>query len=103
MPKISPLSNVKPFWKPGCKYPDRIRLAMSDGTIRTYWDEPQQPKWKRWNPIRETIGYPFQTDNLDDEYPWYIRQERHQHLYFMGEYIPKHNKKTGCAANTTGK
>lgn len=79
MPKISPLSNVKPFWKPGCKYPSRVRLAMSDGTIRTYWDEPQQPKPKRWNPIREIIGYPRQT-----------------------EYQPRHAKKTGGTGIPSG-
>ena len=98
MPKISPLSNVKPFWKPGCKYPSRVRLAMSDGTIRTYWDEPQQPKLKRWRPIQEIIGYPLQ----DGKSPWYGKQERHKHLYLWGEYIPKHQK-TGGAPTPTGK
>lgn len=79
MARISPLSNVKPLWKPGCKYPSRVRLAMSDGTIRTYWDEPQQPKWKRWKPIREIIGYPRQT-----------------------EYQPRHLKKTGGTGIPSG-
>lgn len=79
--KIGPLSNVKAIWDRGCgKYPSRVRMAFSDGTIRTYWDEPQQPKPKRWNPIREIIGYPRQT-----------------------EYQPRHAKKTGGAATPTGR
>ena len=80
---------------------------MSDGTIRTYWDEPQQPK----PVIFKTLPKDKPVTKMDvmdewtawDEYPWYIRQERHKHLYFMGKYIPKHNKKTGGAATPTGR
>ena len=75
--RIGPLSNVKPIWDHGMDgYPTRVRLAMADGHIVTFWREAPQPKPKRWNPIREIIGYPRQT-----------------------EYQPRHLK-TGGAANT---
>ena len=79
--KIGPLSNVKAIYDKGCgTYPSRVRLAMEDGTIRTFWGEIQQPKPRRWNPIHEIIGYP--------------RQKKYQ---------PRHAKKTGGAGTPTGK
>ena len=63
MKRIGPLSNVKPFWDHGADgYPTRVRLAMSDGHIVTFWREVQQPKPRFWNPIREIIGYPRQEE-----------------------------------------
>ena len=61
--KIEPLSNVRYFWEHVEEgYPDKIRLAMSDGKIVTYRLESPQPKPKRWNPLHEIIGYPRQTE-----------------------------------------
>ena len=79
MKRIEPLSNVKPYWDRHGGYPARVRLAMSNGNIVSYLLEVVQPA-----PVTDrgwtNIGY-----NVQDEYQ------------------PKHLKKTGCAANTTGK
>ena len=43
--RIEPLSNVRAFWDHNLGgYPERVRLAMSDGSIQTFWYEPDQPK-----------------------------------------------------------
>ena len=50
--QIPPLSNVVPRWDHDYGgYPDRVRLAMADGTIQTYWLEVKQPK-----PQTEYVG-----------------------------------------------
>lgn len=50
--KIGPLSNVVAFWDHGLGgYPTRVKLAMSDGTIQTFWYDPGQPK-----PQTEYVG-----------------------------------------------
>ena len=51
MARIEPLSNVKPIWDHEFGYPDRVRLAMADGTIQTFWLEVKQPR-----PQTEYIG-----------------------------------------------
>lgn len=53
MPKhIEPLSNVVAHWDHNLDgYPTRIKLAMSDGTIQTFWYDPGQPE-----PQTEYIG-----------------------------------------------
>lgn len=44
MKRVEPLSNVKPYWDVRHdRYPNRVRLAMSDGTIQTYVIEAIQP------------------------------------------------------------
>lgn len=61
--KIEPLSNVRYFWEHVEEgYPDKIRLAMSDGKIVTYRLEVEQPKPKSWNPINEIMGYPMRKE-----------------------------------------
>ena len=42
--RIPPLSNVVPVWDHDLGgYPTRVRMAMSDGTIQTFWHEVKQP------------------------------------------------------------
>ena len=80
--RIGPLSNVVPVWDKGCgPLPSRVKLAMENGRIETFWrrDMVPMPKWRQWRPIQEIIGYP--------------RKE---------EYQPKHLKKTGGAPTPTG-
>lgn len=50
--RIGPLSNVVAFWDHNLGgYPTRVRLAMGDGTIQTFWFDPGQPE-----PQTEYIG-----------------------------------------------
>jgi len=75
--RIEPLSNIVPIWDEGCgPIPSRVKVALKNGKIGTFWRRDAIPKWKPWRPIREIIGYP--------------RQE---------EYQPKHLKRPADAAN----
>ena len=105
--KIGPLSNVKAIYDKGCgKYPSRIRLAMEDGTIQTFWREVQQPK----PVIHKKIDFskkPITKMDVFDEWAAFNDspiQMRNYGLFIRGEYVPKHLKKeTGGAATPTGK
>ena len=45
MERIGPLSNVVAYWDHGLGgYPERVRLAMADGSIQTFWLEVNQPE-----------------------------------------------------------
>lgn len=42
--RIAPLSNVVAHWDHNLGgYPTRVRLAMEDGSIQTFWREVSQP------------------------------------------------------------
>ena len=59
--RIGPILNVKAIYDRWCgRYPSRVKVAMLDGKVRTFWDEVLQPKPKPWNPLHEIIGYPVQ-------------------------------------------
>lgn len=91
--KIEPLSNVRYFWEHAEEgYPDKIRLAMSDGKIVTYRLEVEQPKPVLFGselPLDPDGKYMFDTTGEIPSKPLFIR---HQHTYFNGFYIPKHGK-----------
>ena len=45
MERIGPLSNVVAYWDHDLGgYPERVRLAMADGSIQTFWLEVKQPE-----------------------------------------------------------
>lgn len=41
--QVLPLPKVLPIWEHGNKYPDMIRVSMSDGKVITYRIEVPQP------------------------------------------------------------
>ena len=52
MERIGPLSNVVAYWDHDLGgYPERVRLAMADGSIQTFWLEVNQPE-----PQTEYVG-----------------------------------------------
>ena len=67
--RIGPLSNVVPIWDEGCgPICSRVKLALENGKIGTFWRLDAIPKrrsWLPWRPIQEIIGYavhPLQDD-----------------------------------------
>lgn len=102
--KIEPLSNVRYFWEHVEEgYPDKIRLAMSDGNVVTYRLEVPQPKPVIFKKI-DFSKVPEVKYKILDEWAVYNDkpiQLRHHHLFIGGKYIPKHGK-TGSAATLTG-
>lgn len=74
--QVLPLPRVDPRYRDGGKYPERIRVAMSDGTTHWYRIEIQQPApvlRPRLEEFDQVIGYEKPADAATSNRP--VRNE----------------------------